>query len=111
MIIKKDNPKGIILEGEIFGPPCGDDKLVKTFKLENLCDFMKAISKKPLPILSMLKYSKQSPVYIETKEEYSSTFGRINESLRNFGYCYENKIQVRERPNTFVALCSFHHEL
>ena len=36
--------------------------------------------------------------------------GRINESLRNFGYPYENKIQVRERPNAFVALCSFHHE-
>ena len=43
MTIKKDNSKGILLEGDIFGPPCGDDKLVKTFKLENLCDFMKAI--------------------------------------------------------------------
>ena len=32
MTIKKDNSTGIILEGEIFGPPCGDDKLVKTFK-------------------------------------------------------------------------------
>ena len=111
MTIKKDNSKGILLEGDIFGPPCGDDKLVKTFKLENLCDFMKAISKKPLPILSMLKYSKQSPVYVETKEEYSSTFGRMNETLRNFGYPYENEIQVRERPNAFVALCSFHHVL
>ena len=111
MTIKKNNSKGILLEGEVFGPPCRDDKLIKTFKLKNLCDFMKAISKKPLPILSMLKYSKQSPVYVETKEEYSSIFGRINESLRNFGYPYENKIQVRERPNAFVALCSFHHKL
>ena len=53
MAIKKNNSRGILLEEEVFGPPCGDDKLVKTFKLENLCDFMKAISKKPLTILSI----------------------------------------------------------
>ena len=60
MIIKKDNSKGIILEGEIFAPPCRDVQQVKTFKLKNLCDFMKAILKKPLPILSMLKYSNRA---------------------------------------------------
>ena len=40
----KSKTKGIIFEGQILSPPCRDQKLIKTFKLENVCHFNKNIS-------------------------------------------------------------------
>ena len=110
-VILKDRTKGIIIEGEIKGPPCGDDKIIKTFKLENVCHFNINMSVKPLPLLMMLKYNVQSPVFEEEDHEYNSIFANKNHHLKKFGYTGEEVKPVKERPNAFVALCSFDHNL
>ena len=109
--IRQNGTKGIILEGEINGPPCEDDNLIKTFSLKNVCTFNKNISMKPLPLLLMLKYNVQSPVYLENDHEYNFLFATKNHSLNKFGYSSEDVKPVKERPNAFVPLCSFGHDL
>ena len=109
--IMKNKTKGIILEGDISSPPCKDAKIIKTFKLENICNFNKNISNNPLPLLGMLKYNKQSPVFLENNNEYDFLFAGKNHSLKKFGYSSENFKPVKQRPNAFVALCSFDHDL
>ena len=81
------------------------------FRLENICNFNKNISGKPLPLLLMLKYNVQSPIFIEDDHEYDTIFASINKSLKQFGYSSEEVKPVKERPNAFVALCSFDHDL
>ena len=88
-----------------------DAIIIKTFKLENVCKFTRDISSKPLSLLGMLKYNKQSPVFVENKNEYNFIFASKNHSLKKFGYSSEQVNTVRERPNAFVALCSFDHDL
>ena len=83
--IMKNKTKGILLEGDIFSPPCMDDIIIKTFKLENVCKFTKDISAKPLTLLGMLKYNKQSPVFVEQDNEYNFIFASKNHSLKKFG--------------------------
>ena len=48
--------------------------LIEIFKLENLCNFNKENSIKPWPLLGMLKYSLQSPIFIEQESEYQQIF-------------------------------------
>ena len=113
--IRKNNSRGILLEGKIYGPPCEDMSLIEIFKLENLCNFNKENSIKPWPLLGMLKYSLQSPIFIEQEGEYQQIFARKNESFRKFGYFSQSEVwsieEVKERPNAFVSLCSFDHDL
>ncbi len=109
--VKKNKTKGIMLEGDILSPPCMDEKIIKTFKLENVCKFLKNISTKPLPLLGILKYSKQSPVFVENDNEFDFLFDGKNHSLKKFGYSSAQVKTVKERPNAFVALCSFDHDL
>ena len=69
-VIRKNNSRGIIFEGKIQGPPCVGENLIEVFGLKKLCNFTKAISKDPLLLLWMLKYNKQSPIFLEKEDEY-----------------------------------------
>ena len=109
--IMQNKTKGLFLEGDISSPPCMDDNIIKSFKLENVCNFNKNISDSPLPLLGMLKYNKQSPVFLENDNEYDFIFASKNSSLEKFGYSSEQVKPVMERPNAFVPLCSFDHDL
>ena len=109
--IMHNKSKGVILEGDILSPPCMDDEIILTFKLESVCNFNKNISDNPLALLGMLKYNKQSPVFLENNNEYDFIFASKNHSLEKFGYSSEQVKPVKERPNAFVALCSFDHDL
>ena len=95
--IKKNSSSGFILEAELFGPPCSDEEIIGTFKIATICNFLKTVTKNPLPLLGMLKYNLQSPVFVEEDNEYNSIFAKKNDSLRKFGYFSQNGMQVKER--------------
>ena len=67
-----------------------------------MCKFTRDISSKPLSLLGMLKYNKQSPVFVEDNKEYDFLFAGKTQSLRKFGYSSEQVKPVKERPNAFV---------
>ena len=105
-----DTSKDSILRENLLCPPCNDDKIIQAYNLKRLCNFMKNFSDNPLALLGMLKYSLQSPVFLEGELEYNSLFVTKNASLSKFGYS-ATRYQVKERPNAFVAVCSFGYDL
>ena len=80
----RNNPgKGQVIEGEVTSPPCENPKIVKEFKINQICDFIVSVSSNHEAFLKLMKFSKQSPVFLEETDEYSSIFSAINAS---FGY-------------------------
>ena len=91
--------KGKIVEGKVSAPPCTNDDTVKQWKLGNICNFIKNISENKEAFLKLMKFSKQSPVYLESDEEYDSIFKE--ESITGFGFSLDslrinNKVSIRE---------------
>ena len=108
LVFYKDTP----FKENISVPPCKDDKIIKTYKLERLCKLKKSFSDKPLALLGLLKYNLQSPIFLEQELEYNQLFENKNATLSKFGYsAMENEKQLKGRPNAFVAVCSFGYDL
>ena len=105
-----DNSKDSFFEENLLGPPCNNDEIIQAYKLKRLCNLMKNFSDNPLALLGMLKYSLQSPVFLEGELENNLLFVTKNASLSKFGYS-ATRYQVKRRPNAFVATCSFGYDL
>ena len=88
----RTNPEiGKIVEGEVSAPPCSKNETIKKLKLDKICSFIKNISENKEAFLKLMKFSKQSPVYLEKDEEYTSIFR--NESIAEFGFTsIDNKV-------------------
>ena len=82
LVFFKDTP----FKENISVPPCKDDKIIKTYKLERLCKLKKSFSDKPLALLGLLKYNLQSPIFLEQELEYNQLFENKNATLSKFGY-------------------------
>ena len=89
------NNLGILVEGDLNGPPCLDAKIIDKFKIQEICKMLNLISKNSNGFLKMMKYSIQSPVYIEGDEEYLSMFQDANTTISKKGYIFkENKVST-----------------
>ena len=91
--LRNNTANGTFLEGYLNGHPCLDQKIIDTFKIKEICQFVKSISENSNQFLKMMKYIIQSPVFIEEDEEYLSIFKHANSTLQEKGYFLkENKV-------------------
>ena len=91
--LRNNTANGILLEGYLNGHPCLNKKIIDTFKIKEICQFVKSISENSNQFLKMMKYVIQSPVFIEEDEEYLSIFKHANSTLQEKGYFLkENKV-------------------
>ena len=86
------------------GTPCQDEHSARELEFGPMCDFVRNVSSNMEPALKLLKYSKQSPTFLESEREDSKVFGSIK-NLNNFHGFYSTTFL--ERYNAFVALCKF----
>ena len=91
--IREDPALGKIFEANsIMQPPCLAEKTkIKELKIEPICNFLRNISQSKSAFLNLMKFTKQSPVYIEDLE-----FHGINNSSTKHGYTIneDNKVPV-----------------
>ena len=103
-LLKDETKKNRVRQAEIFSAPCQDVSLVKQFKFESVCDFLKNISSYKTALLTLLKFSKQSPVFQVSEKEENETFGNLASVSSQYGY-FPQKVQTR--PNSFISMCQF----
>ena len=97
----KDKDKRFrVKQALLENPPCRDLKQAEEFGFEQMCGFLQNISSNKQSFLHLMKFTKQSPVYIEEDQ----LFKPLQEKAANYGYFYKEN---RERPNPFIALCKF----
>ena len=79
----RNNPDyGEIIEGSSTSPPCRHISTVKKFKIQSICNLLKNVSHQKEKIINIMKFTKQSPVFLE-HEEYSSIFTKYGYTFRN----------------------------
>ena len=92
-LLRNNTKDGVLMEGELKGNPCLDSKIIRTFKIKDICDMLKLMSLNSNQFLKMMKYVIQSPVFIEEEEEYLSIFKNANSTLSERGFFFkENKV-------------------
>ena len=83
----------IDLDMESNGPPCLNLETVKKFNLEEVCHLHHKISRNKEAFLNLMKYTKQSPVYLEDNDEYqypsTNTNGYIMKNIERVGIFIE----------------------
>ena len=83
----RNNPSlGRLIEEVISEPPCTNKDIIKKLKIEKICILQKQISDNKEAFLKLMKFTKQSPIYLEEDEEYRTIFQNINSTLQTFGY-------------------------
>ena len=87
--IKKDPSRGKVIEEEVSGPPCSKKTMIDKFKIGKICDLHQQIIQNKEPFLNLMKYTKQSPVYLTEDEEYQTDFKDANLTLQGFGYAWK----------------------
>ena len=88
----KNNPlKGKVIEEEISEPPCANKDIIKKFKISNICNFIQKINEYKEAFLLLMKFTKQTPVYLEEEDEYNTIFQNANLTLQSFGYTYRKE--------------------
>ena len=79
----RNNPDyGEIIEGSSSSPPCLNTETLKKFKIQSICNLLKNMSHQKEKFLNIMKFTKQSPVFLE-HEEYSSIFTKYGYTFRN----------------------------
>ena len=81
--IRNDSIIGEFLEIEAVIPPCKSPEIVKKFKIGPICSLLDDISNNKLVFLKLMKFTKQSPVYLEDREEYSKVASKYDFTLKN----------------------------
>ena len=98
-IIRGNSTMGTFIEGEPSTPPCTSVEIIKQFKIAPICNFIANISMNKEAFLRLMKFTKQSPVFMEYQDKYSSI------STKN-GYILKNISKVRYGPMDETRLCS-----
>ena len=71
--IRKNLEEEKLVEGVSTSPPCSNSATIDKFKLKAICSFQTNMSNNKETFLELMKFTKQSPVFLEDKvEEYSS---------------------------------------
>ena len=89
--VRRNPSKGILIEGEVTAPPCSDPETVNNFKIEAICDFLNNVSRNNEAFLKLMKFTKQSPVFVEEYDEYFSIYSKVR---NKFGFSLKKKIEV-----------------
>ena len=72
LYIKKNLDLYYTVTGNSTSPPCSKSETVKKFKIETICNILTIISKNKELFLNLMKYTKQSPTFLEdVADEYS----------------------------------------
>ena len=87
--IRNDSDKGIFLMVASIYPPCTNQEIVKKFRIESICKFIKKISDNRDPFLNLMKHTKQSPVYSEDVIKVENSYNETQ-----FGYTIKNSSRV-----------------
>ena len=84
----RNNPQlGKLIEADSTSPPCANTKTVQKLKIESICNFVKNVSRSKRAFLNLMKYTKQSPVYLEHHNDISSI-------PLKYGYTLKNRSEV-----------------
>ena len=83
-IIRKYPERGMLLEGSIVSPPCANKETVRKFKIEKICSIISNISNNVRPFLKLMKFTKQSPIFLEGENEYASIFSNTTSYPKGF---------------------------
>ena len=91
--IRKNPEKGIgmLIEGEVTAPPCSVPENVKKFKIGPICSMFKNINGNTDAFLKLMKFTKQSPVFMEEENEYKSIF---SSAVSKYGYILKKNKEV-----------------
>ena len=92
-LLRKNLTKGYLIEGTIHSSPCSDNKTVDHFRIRAMCKFLPIFPKNLDPFLKLMKYSIQSPVFLETEEEHLATFENANETFVRYGFTLRKNMQ------------------
>ena len=84
----------MLFKGEVTAPPCSDPETVKKFKIDQICNFIKNVSSQKEAFLKLMKYTKQSPVFMEEDDEYHSVFSIVNLVSKKYGYSVKKETKV-----------------
>ena len=70
--IRNDSKLGIVVDFETTSTPCTNQRIIQNLKLTSICNFIANISANKAAFLKLMKFTKQSPVYLEDHDEYIS---------------------------------------
>ena len=97
--IKKNSSIGKVIEIEATAPPCQDEATVEKYRIESICNFLRNISSNKEAFLKLMKFTKQSPTYIEDHDEYDNFI-----NLEKYGYFSKNNDISRVSKKPFFVL-------
>ena len=86
--IRNDSKIGKFVEIEAFVPPCKSPEIIVNFKIGSICNFLNNITNSKLVFLKLMKFTKQSPVYLEDQNEYSQVSSK-------YGFSFKNNTKVK----------------
>merc|ERR1712079_653759 len=75
-VIRKNPEEGKLIESNVSNPPCADEEIIHMLKLEQICKFLRSVSENRDAFMKLMKFTKQSPVYLEDDEEHTSVFSK-----------------------------------
>ena len=81
-----------MVEGYVTDQPCSNIDVIHQFKIDPICDFIKTVSHNKEAFLKLMKFTKQSPVFLEEDDEYNSVFSDVVNA--KFGYSLKKTIEV-----------------
>ena len=84
--IRKSPEMGKLIEAESTSPPCTNEQTVKELKIEPICNLLKNVSTSKRAFLKLMKYTKQSPVFLEDQDDF--------DSISTYGYTLKNNTRV-----------------
>ena len=85
--IRGNSTMGTFIDEESTKPPCTSLEIIEQFKITPICNFIANISMNKVAFLKLMKFTKQSPVFMEYQDDYPSI------STKN-GYIYKNISKV-----------------
>ena len=73
----------IIIEGYSNSPPCSNSSITMKFKIDKICSIQKIVSENKKAFLKLMKFTKQSPVYLQDTDKYFNVSQRYGYIIKN----------------------------
>ena len=104
-MLEDEKRKHKVKHAAVKVPPCRDEGQAREFGFQSICDIKKNVSANVETFLKVVKFTKQSPTFLESEQEYLNVFGSLTGNEK-YGF-YPISKQYLERHNAFVSLCKF----
>ena len=95
---------GEVVEGQATAAPCTYPDTVKKFKIKQICDLHATAVKNIRPFLMLMKFTKQSPVFMEEETEHNSLSAISTESSSKFRFKVKTENTTQLKAYTFSSL-------